>query len=495
MPLWGWAILVALILVIGREIWFWLILPVKARIIADSGDWKRARKIIEKRLSAFSLLGERSKIADRYWLAMLYMVDKRYDEAIEQCRKLLSLRLKPSMESEVRQLLADCLEATGKSEEAQSERQKAAEILLRAPVDLEKLQAEAQRLEREGKLEEAYETYKRALEIATRYGNDQRVATLIQFAITAYELGKPEETVKYAEEAISLEPEPSMLHYAHITASLGYAAIGDLEREKEHVSKAAAVALMLRNEEMGAQALVRMAIALCRKGEFVKAMEMCEEAAKMSLKVRRRARLVQAECLKWWGRLDEAKELLEQAIRAEGLPVPSLERTQQGLIVFELAKIEAEKGNINAAIKHLEESREEANRIPKIGLTWKATAAWIYALARKTEEALRYLDEVERQVEQFSQDRMAQSDIFALMGKATLALGETARSIAYWERCLEVNPVPVSRPTILYHLGECYFRQGEIERAKALWNEAANCGFDTADARKAHKRLQAILST
>ncbi|GEM_PF-3374213 len=35
----------------------------------------------------------------------------------------------------------------------------------------------------------------------------------------------------------------------------------------------------------------------------------------------------------------------------------------------------------------------------------------------------------------------------------------------------EVNAIPIFRPAILYHWGECYFQRGEIERAKTLWNE------------------------
>ncbi len=493
MEIWIWMLLTVAIFVIGREFWLLIWLPAKAKLLNERGDRQQACKILEQRLNAFSLLGERSKIADRILLALLYLTDRRYDEAIEQCQKLLAQRLKPSVEAEVRHILANCLEAIGKVKEADAERQKAEEYLASAPSDFAKLMTKGKMLEEEGRFAEAYDALKQALGLLPKRDRIRRPVYLLRLAILAFRLGRANETVQLAEEAITLQPELNILHHAHRIAALGCSSLGDLERQEEHLNRALAISMALQNKEKIAGDLVGLASVWWKRGEFVKAMEACEQAAQTSLKVRRQARLVQAEILKLWGRYEEAIDLLKQASRAEPLPFVSLERVHQVFISLAIAQIEAERGHADEAMRLLEEIKDVANQDPKASLIWTATLSWVQAMSGRHQEAVATFVEAEKRLmDEFPNDRTVQTDVYALVGKALLIAGDLRTSIDCWERCLKANPIPVFRPTILYHLGECYFQQGEIERAKEVWQEASSCGFDTAYARKAQKRLEEL---
>jgi len=142
----------------------------------------------------------------------------------------------------------------------------------------------------------------------------------------------------------------------------------------------------------------------------------------------------------------------------------------------------------------LEGIKDVANQDPKASLIWTATLSWVQATSGRHQEAMATLAEAEKHLmKEFPQDRSVQTDVYALMGRAFLIVGDLMTSIECWARCLKANPIPVLRPTILYHLGECYFQQGEIERAKAIWQEATSCGFDTAYAQKAKKKLEELV--
>jgi len=394
-------------------------------------------------------------------------MDRRYNEAIEQCQKLLAQRLKPSVKAEVRRIFANCLEAIGKVKEADAERRKAEECLVSAPSDFAKLMTEGKMLEQEGRIAEAYDALKQALGFLPKRDKIRRPVCLLQLATLAFRLGRANETVQLAEEAITLQPELNLLRHAHRIAALGYSSLGDLERQEEHLNRSLAISMALQNGEKIAEDLVGLAAVWWKRGEFVKAMEACEQAAQMSLKVRRQARLVQAEILKLWGRYDEAIDLLKQASRAEPLPFVSLERLHQAFISLVIAGIEAEKGHADEAMRLLEEIKDVANQDPKASLIWTATLSWVQATSGRHQEAMATLAEAEKHLmNEFPQDRSVQTDVYALMGRAFLIVGDLMTSIECWERCLKANPIPVLRPTILYHLGECYFQQGEIERGK-----------------------------
>jgi TolA-binding protein len=71
-------------------------------------------------------------------------------------------------------------------------------------------------------------------------------------------------------------------------------------------------------------------------------------------------------------------------------------------------------------------------------------------------------------------------------------LKDFERSKSYWERYLSLKPDPAFEPIGLYYLGECHRHLGDVETAKAKFQQAVNTGLDTHHTRLARSRLEEI---
>ncbi|MCS6862770.1 MAG: tetratricopeptide repeat protein [Abditibacteriales bacterium] len=493
--MWLWFIGFALALMLLRELWLLLLLPVAARVAMLGGDRARARRILERVVAAPSLWGERGKLEVRFRLAWLYLEEKRFADAIEQCRAILQRRLKPAVEANVRRRLADCLEAAGKVEEAHAERRQAAGLVAAAPDDAEKFLSQAQMLEEQGQHAAACEAYERGLALIPRWNDAARKTMMVKLALCAYHAGRPDAALRWAEEAIALKPDPMMLMLAHSAAGLAYSTQGNLEAAENHRQQAFQLATALGNQDQAAHFLVQLADVQMKRGKLVQAVQACEQAAGLSLKVRRQARMLQAECLRLWGRLAEARETLEQASRAPGLPVPSAERRAQAVIALQLALIAAEENQPQTAFGYLKQATAELQKDEKLSLVHEATAAWILALLNRREEVEQKIAHIEARLPQFVHDRVTQGLCYGLLGQATFDLQDFERSQGYWERYLALQPDPVVEPIGWYHLGECRRHVGDRETAKAKFQQAVNLGIDTHHTRLAQQRLEELTSS
>jgi len=490
--MWLWLLGFALLFILLRELWLSLLLPVAAQLAMMRGDRERARRILERAVAAPSLGGERGKVDTRFRLAWIYLEEKRFDDAVAQCRTLLKRRLKPAVEANVRRRLAHCLEAAGKLDEAHAERQRAAERVVAAPDDAEKFLSQAQMFEEQGRHAEACEAYERGLALIPRWNDVARKNTMVKLALSSYNAGRPDRALQLAEEAIALKPEPMLLMLAHNVAGLAYSTQGNLEAAENHRQQAFLLAAASGNQDNAARFLVQLAEVQMKRGKFVQAAEASEQAAGMSFNARRHARLVQAECLRLWGRLEEARETLEQASRAPGLPVPSAERRAQAVLSLGLAWIAAEENQPQTALNHLHQAAAELQQDEKLSLHYEATAAWVLALLNRREEGEQKIAQVEARLPQFVHDRATQGLCGGMLARAIFELKDFERSKSYWERYLSLKPDPAFEPIGLYYLGECHRHLGDVETAKAKFQQAVNTGLDTHHTRLARSRVEEI---
>ncbi len=493
--MWLWLLGFALAFVLLRELWFSFLLPVAAQLAMRRGDRERARRILERVIAAPSLWGERGKVEARFRLSWIYLEAKRCEDAVEQCRAILRHRLKPAIEANVRRRLADCLEAAGKLDEANAERQRAAERVAEAPDDAEKFLSQAQMLEDQGRHAEACEAFERGLALIPRWNDVARKTTMVKLALSAYNAGRPDAAIRWTEAAIALKPEPMLLMLAHSTAGLAYSTQGNLEAAEKHRQQAFLLATAAGNQDSAARFLVQLADVQMKRGKLVQAAEASEQAAGMSFKARRHARMVQAECLRLWGRLDEARETLEQASRAPGLPVPSAERHAQAVISLGLAWVTAEENQPETALNHLQQAAAELQQDEKLSLSCEATAAWVFALLNRPAEMEQKIQVVEARLPQFVHDRATQGLCYGMLARAIFELNDFERSKSYWERYLSLKPDPAFEPIGLYYLGECHRHLGDMETAKAKFQQAVRLGIDTHHTWLAQERLKELKST
>lgn len=488
--MWLWLLGFALLFILLRELWLSLLLPVAAQLAMMRGDRERARRILERAIAAPSLWGERGKVDARFRLAWIYLEAKRFDDAVGQCRTILKCQLKPAVEANIRRRLADCLEAAGKLDAAHAERQQAAERVAEAPDDAEKFLSQARMLEEQGRHAEACAACERGLALIPRWNDAARKAAMVKLALSSYNAGRPDVAIQWAEEAIALKPEPLLRMLAHSTAGLAYSTQGNLETAENHRQQAFLLAAAAGNQDNAARFLVQLADVQMKRGKLVQAAEACEQAAGMSFQARRHARMVQAECLRLWGRLEEARETLEHARRAPGLPVPSAERRAQAVLSLGLAWVTAEENQPETALSHLQQAAAELQQDEKLSLPCEATAAWVLALLNRREEVEQKVAQVEARLPQFVHDRATQGLCCGMLARAIFELKDFERSKGYWERYLSLKPDPAFEPIGLYYLGECHRHLGNVAAAQAKFQQAVNAGIDTHHARLAQSRLE-----
>ena len=94
-----------------------------------------------------------------------------------------------------------------------------------------------------------------------------------------------------------------------------------------------------------------------------------------------------------------------------------------------------------------------------------------------------------------AEDARTQGVALALLGKAALQLDEPERAELFLRAHLELEPDPLSRPYIYYHLAECRRRLGDAVGGCEFDNQAASSGFGTLWERLARERLEADVAT
>lgn len=477
-----------LLAVLAREFYCFAWLPARAHVAFARGRRAEARALMERVAGTWSVFGRKAKLETRFRLSWMYLADGDAARAADQCREILSIRLRPAAEANIHRRLADCLEAGGHQEEAAAERERAIAIVATGGDDTLTAISRAGLLEQQRQYAEAVLAYEQALEKVPASLTRQRAELKVRLALACYQAGRAEDAVRYAREALAEGPGTTMLMIAHGTAGLGLAALGRPGEAQAHREQALDIALRLGNKGAAAQYLVQLAASHLAAGELVRASQQAERAAGLSLESRRPARLLQAECLRAWGRWDEARDTMLQAREAPGPPVPSDARRSAAIIDLGLALVEIEAGRCGAALARVENARESFGADARLVLWSDALRTLALAVHGRHDEARALMDGVLLRLPDLKDDRPTQLTVIGALARAALEIGQMERSRELWREWLAESPDPVWRPQGLYCLGLVEEGLGNTLAAQHLYTEAA-AGVDTYYAARARERL------
>jgi tetratricopeptide (TPR) repeat protein len=480
---------ILLLAVLAREFYFFAWLPARAHVAFARGRRPEAKALMERVAGTWSAFGPKAKMETRFRLSWMYLADGDAARAADQCRAILKLRLRPVVEANIRNRLADCLEAGGHAQEAAEQRERAAALVTGKGNDALTAVSRAGMLEQQGRYAEAVSAYEQALDGIPASLTRQRAELKARLALACYNAGRPDDAVRYAEEALAGGVGATMLMFAHSAAGLALSATGRSEEAERHREQALEIALKLGNHAAAAQHLVQLAASHLARGELVRASQEAERAAGLSLGSRRAARLLQAECLRAWGRWEEARDAMLQAREAPGPPVPSDARRSAAIIDLGLALVEIDAGDCEAALARVESARCDFGADTRLLLWSDAIRVLALAAGGRKDEAGPLMDDVLLRLPTLKDDRPTQLMVIGSLARAALETGDFARSRDLWREWLAESPDPVWRPQGLYCLGLAEEALGDRHSARALFQEAA-AGVDTYYAARARERLE-----
>jgi len=428
---------------------------------------------------------EALKDRPRYQLAGFYLLEGRHPEVVALCRSLLARGPAPAFEAHVRRRLADSLEALGRPKEAEEERWTAEDLLKGAEESISRQLARGQGLERKQRYAEAIAEYERGL--ALDPAREHRVVFKARLILAAFNAGRPEESVRWAEAAIADGADGVFLATAQRMAAVALGNLGRLEESEERWRQAHALAVAEGVPDAAGECLAHLADILRKRGRLVEALAATRRAAALGPKATRAALAVQGELFRVWGRFDEALA----ALRAprEPLPIPANERRLEAVRDLDTAKLQAEAGRPEVGWDLLQGAFAVLGDDAKLGLTCDAAAAWVLAAMGRRDDAERARRHVESRLGEFDRARGTQLILHHSLGKAALALGDPGGAEVYWRRYLDLKPDPVNLPTAWFHLGECRLGLGDRPGARSAYREACAPGLDTHAARLARRRL------
>ena len=476
----------------GWECHLKLVLPLMARFAASRGDREAQRKILERISASRALTAGDAKTNARFALAWICMDERDYQGAENWCRKALDARLRPPVEANIRRRLADCLEAMGQSESAKEERRRVEQGLSTATEDAELLLSRGKSLSDAGRHSESYEVYRRALDLISRRQRGRASETMVKLALASYHSGRPDRAVEWSEKALRGVLPNVLRETAHSMAALGSSARGRLDDAERHHRLALSIALRLGDNDRSARSLAQMANVEKLRGDLVGAMAACQRAASLSRRERRTIYIIEGECLRLWGRFDEARAAFDRAGRAPGHSSPAAERRSQGILALGIAWLNAESGHLSQAEDVMEVAKSSFGEDEKLFLWCTSTGAWISALQGNGQEASRLLQEAEARADGYKEDRRTLETCYFLISRAYLAMWLPEKAIEFGRRFLELTPDPVYRPGILYHLGQCAEAMMSSDDARRWYVEAVETGVHVNAARLAAQRLDVI---
>jgi tetratricopeptide (TPR) repeat protein len=429
-----------------------------------------------------------------------YWPKKQYADAIRHGRAILGHRNGSrraagftSIEAKIRRRLADCLEAIGEIEEAESERRRAAQCLDWAPVDPTHRMTEAAILERENRFEEAIVAYEEALALIPEANSPARVECMSRLVLACYHAGRPGDSLDWAEAVIDLKPRPIYLRSAHRMASIALGNLGRLEESEDHCREAYEVAVAEGKPKAIGEILGSLADIQRKRGKLAEAYEASRKAAEVDPEAQRISIAVQAMVLAQWGRFDEALAMLRQHDKLSPFAIPANERKIRAASALDQSRIEAEAGKADEAWAHIQQAIAELGNDPKLGLKCDAVASWIFAARGLVDDSRHVAAQVEERLPDFEADPSTVRGALYDLGLAAWTRGDYQEGAECWDRYLELDPDPVYRPTAHYIRGECRRLKGNRLGAIADYREALELEIDTHHARLARARLAELL--
>jgi tetratricopeptide (TPR) repeat protein len=476
---------------------YFVVLPSLAHRRYRGRNPELLRRYLQWVVATPSLFGSVLKLIARESLAGIYLGRGQHAEVVTQFRAGIRSMTGlwrftgwfRSLEANFRVRLADSLEALGRVDEAAEERRRAEEGVDQAEPDSVRHSTRAKLLERQNRYEEAYAEYQKAFEFTPAFPTLARIECMIHLVLTAFNAGRPDDCLRWAEGAIALGAKGRRLRAAHRMAGLACGNLGRLEEAEQHFRDAYDVATADKDRAAMAEILASLAERLHWRGKLVEADEAVVRAAAMDPKAERISHAVRADILITRGRFDEARTALQRYREAAPHTVPQYERRARAAGSLEAARVEAVCGRADDAWRHIHEALAELGNDAKLGLKCQAVLSWVHAVRGDADESQRLAASLEPRLADFERDPGTCRGALHDLGMAAGARGDHATGIDCWTRYLALGPHPVYRPNALYHRGECHRHLGHLDEARADYEAAVAMNIDSHFARLARRRL------
>ncbi len=432
---------------------------------------------------------------------------KRYAEAEAHFRQLLTRRLAPGVEADTRRRFADTLDVLGKAEEAAAERKRASQIALGTRRNPAALITQGDLLKRQNRSDEACEMYMQALALMPQIVSSGHSQVMAKLATAHYNMGRPVETLKWAEASLRNKPAKDIKRVMEAMAGVALTDMGELERAEGHYHRALKLAEADGKPEEVSRYMATIASIQHKRGYFDESIAFCQQIRQMTADPARVAYTTEAECLRDTGRFQEARSLMEQARRAPGYDQPHTERKMQALFALGTAWIETRANCPEAALLCLDQARAglvaEApatavwppaprQNDDKILLWCDATATLALAQRGEAQKSRQMRETVLRHLPRFAQDRATGLGTYLNLARAALLCGDLAEAQAFLGQYQECKPNPLGFVSLHYWQGEIYLRLAETDAAREAFRQSVALGINSLEARRAQARLEEL---
>jgi tetratricopeptide (TPR) repeat protein len=431
-----------------------------------------------------------AKAAARYLLAADEQAARRFVEAEAILRTILSDggdRLDPGFESLVRQKLADTVEALGSPEEADAERILATDLLKSGKDSFLSLLAIGKLLDQRRRHEEAYASFERGLRLVPAQQQGVQITLMRHLMMSAFQAGRLTDTIHWAKAVLQADPRGRFISSTLRMAGIAFHELGQLDEAEPWLNDALQGASSPRDRSQALGLLANIELA---RGRLARAEQTAREAHQLNPDSHPGPWVTLARVEEMRGNFDQAIALRERAGAIEIGPIPASNRHVAAALQCDLAGLHAETGRLDLALELIQKAELELADGRKQKPRCDAQAALIHALRGEREEATSRMAAAEEGCMQQPQEVRTHRIVLLLLGRAALAINEPEQARKCLQMCLELDPPPVGRPMILYHLAECRRRQGDLEAGAALDREAAASRFGTLHERLARSRLE-----
>jgi tetratricopeptide (TPR) repeat protein len=482
----GFFLVVLVAVVVADVIWFIVLPTILARRSLGS---PRICRYLEWVAATPSLFGEFSKIWVRHDLLRMYNHHGNAQRALEHGERLLNCKLPPDFETEVRTRVADALETLGRLDEARLERNRAKAHLETEPIDAAWHMSQGRLLKSQNDFRGACEAYQSALDRTTAENAASRAFALLSLSLAEFHCGLVADSLPHAEEAASLAQDAKIRLLALRQASMGHATLGHIQ-ESEHFDRTVCELARHRGDRKTlAESSAHLAENLRKRRQLDEALQALEEVRAEAGEIRQ-YHSIRYEALRSAGRFEEALQAIQDAGRVDPLGLGRAENKVQGIRDFGAARLLIELGRIDEASARLAQASEALKNDQKLAFWCRSAEARLRAIQGRKDDALRLMERVEAEVNQYAGDRNTQLVALSNLGRAAEALGVFERGFTYWQAYLAAPPNPVDEPTAHFHLGECRRGRGDLSSARQYYEEAAGLGLTTHESHLARQRLR-----
>ncbi len=485
-----------LVLMLHRAYFHWYV-----RTIPDTGRGRQldgSRRRLRRVIATPSIYGQEFKLLARYKLARAHFFAGDYAGAEAEYRNMLAVLPgtgvhRPGLEADYRRGLADCLEALGRMDEAQGERTAAERWVKEAPASALVELAAGRLCKREGDYESAIAHFESALLSVGRDAR-RRAEPLAELAICHYSAGRPDESIRYAEEALECRPSYGTRLAMHRMAAISRRAQGRFEEADERAGRALEISTGESDSHGAGSAILCLARTSAARGDHRGAIDLADKAASLHASLGGEALGVRAACLVQLGDFDAARDAYREAHRAAEFAGAGVERVLHCELTLSEAWVDLTEEKAEEGLRRAESALGAANGRLRLEVVAHMAVAAANSMLGRHDEAGEWMALAEAAAPRLEGDRTMQALFCQMRAIAAYNRSDWAGAEVHFERFLQTPCDPAHAPTGWYFIGECRRNLGDAAGAGEAYRKAVDPGIETYDARRAAARLAELLN-